>query len=347
MLIPAEFPGTAVPEMDDVDRAVLAALAGNGRASWGEIGAAAGCSASTAQRRYQRLHEAGYVKVIAASDVLASGFGLSVEVRVSCGAAGVAALADALTARDEVRFVATLTGSADIVAQLVVSDHRQLETLVQELFSEAGARSEALTTLRTFTVPFAALPGVRPAAAASTGGESAATPNAAIPDPRVDEGVAPLSASATPLERAVFENLIDDGRLPLVDLARAVGQSEGVVKRVLDALIASGRIRIGPLVAPALFGLNTELTVWISVAPDHLSEAARQLAAHPAVAYTAATAGRYNLVAQVFLRDVSATYDFTTAVLGALPGVREVDVAIQMTTRKRMWARLEEGRFAS
>ena len=346
MSIPAELALPEVPELDDVDRAILSALATNGRASWADVGTAAGCSGSTAQRRFQRLRDAGYVKVIATSDVLASGFGLSVELRVTCGASGTDPVVAALGARDEVRFLATLTGSADLVAQLVVSDHHQLERLLHELFSDTGAQTEALTTLRTFTVPFAALPGVAalPAAAKL---EASTVPNAAIPDPRVEEGVAPLSASATALERAVFENLIDDGRLPLVDLARAVGQSEGVVKRILDALVSSGRVRVGPLVAPALFDLNTELTVWVSVAPDRLSDAARQLATHPAVAYAAATAGRYNLVAQVFLHDVSAIYDFTTAVLGALPGVREVDVAIQLTTHKRMWARLEEGRFAS
>ncbi len=344
MSIPADDSRSVHLELDVLDRAILSALAANGRASWGAIGAAAGCSGSTAQRRYQRLRDAGCVKVIAASDVLASGFGLSVEVRVVCGSADVTSLVARLAERDEVRFLATLTGSADVVAQLVVSDHRQLERLLGELFVGNGIRTEALTVLRTFTVPFSAFPGVL---ASSVGDDSETTtaPNAAVPDPAVDEGVPPLSASATGLERAVFEQLIDDGRVPLVELARAVGLGEVVVKRVLDALISSGRIRIGPLVAPELFGLGTQLTVWASVAPDRLSEAARHLAGHPSVAYAAATAGRYNLVAQAFLPNVGAIYEFDTTVLGALPGVREVDVAIQMTTHKRMWSRVKEGRF--
>ncbi|OII13199.1 Lrp/AsnC family transcriptional regulator [Curtobacterium sp. MCBA15_008] len=341
---------------DDVDRAVLRALAHDGRASWATIGELAGCSTSTAQRRVTRLVEDGSVRIIAASDVLASGFGVSTKVRIRSGAARADALADALARRPEVRFAATLTGSADCTAEVVLPRVGDLTAFLSTIEIDGRpVETEALPIVRTFTAPFTVFPGdalattspTDPASAAPTGGSAprSATANAPAPDPSTGEGVAPLHADATPEERAVFAALVHDGRKPLTDLAREVGRSEAVTRRTLEDLVQSGRLRIGPLVAPALLGRTTELEVWISVAPDRLSDAAVQLAGHPSVHYAAASLGRYNLIGQAFLPDFASVYTFTTDVLGALPGVREVDVTVQLRTVKRMWSRIDDGRF--
>jgi len=350
--------------LDDVDRRLLAALAADGRGSWAHLAAGAGCSVSTVQRRFARLVDAGVMTVIAAADVLASGLGVSVMTRVQCGPADVEAVVDRLRRRPEVRFATTVSGSTDCVVEFVVPRFADLQALLGELFPEPGIRTEALPVLRTFTVPFASFPGAAagpttPAASprATTtepapGDDAPATspgddtPNAAAPDLDESEGVVPVAATATDAERQVLDLLVVDGRLPVADLARSIGKSETATGRLLQTMISSGRLRVGPLVTPDLLGLDTELMVWISVAPDQLGAAARQLARHGSVHYAAATAGRFNLIGQAFLGGFAEVYDFTTTVLGALPGVREVDVSVQMTTHKRMWTPLVGGRFA-
>ncbi|MFJ3383174.1 MULTISPECIES: Lrp/AsnC family transcriptional regulator [unclassified Curtobacterium] len=335
---------------DDVDRAVLRALAHDGRASWATIGELAGCSTSTAQRRVTRLVEEGAVRIIAASDVLAAGFGVSTKVRMRSGAARADALADALARRPEVRFVATLTGSADCTAEVVLPRVGDLTTFLSTIEVDGRpVETEALPIVRTFTAPFTVFPGD---ALATTGRAPpptarSTTANAPAPDPSSGQGVTPVHADATPEERAVFAALVRDGRKPLTDLAREVGRSEAATRRTLEDLVQSGRLRIGPLVAPALLDRATELEVWISVAPDQLSAAAAQLAGHPSVHYAAASLGRFNLIGQAFLPDFASVYTFTTDVLGALPGVREVDVTVQLRTVKRMWSRIEDGRFVA
>jgi DNA-binding Lrp family transcriptional regulator len=330
---------------DEVDRAVLRALAHDGRASWAAIGELAGCSPSTAQRRVARLVEDGAVRIIAASDVLAAGFGVSTKVRIKSGADRADALADALARRPEVRFAATLTGSADCTAEVVLPRVGDLTAFLSTIEVDGRpVETEALPIVRTFTAPFTVFPGDGPRPT-PTAAPRSATANAPAPDPSTGEGVAPLHADATVEERSVFAALVRDGRKPLTDLAREVGRSEAATRRTLEDLVQSGRLRIGPLVAPALLGRTTELEVWISVAPDRLSAAAAQLAGHPAVHYAAASLGRYNLIGQAFLPDFASVYTFTTDVLGALPGVREVDVTVQLRTVKRMWSRIEDGRF--
>jgi len=335
--------------LDDVDRRLLAALAVDGRASWSSLGAAARCSASTAQRRWTRLRDAGMATVIGASDVLAAGFGVSAMVRMGCSTQVLPEVVARLRTRREVRFLATLTGTADCVAEVVVPDFADLEPFLTELAPDVDLRTEALPVLRTFTVPFAAFlddAGTTPASAGATSDSpEAGTANAAAPDLHAMDGVVPVTATATQLERDVFERLVVDGRIPVVDLAAAVGRSEPTTKRAVESLVADGRVRIGPLVVPRLMALRTELMVWISVAPDLVGDAARQLARHPLVHYAAATAGRFNVIGQAFLPTFADVYDFSTAVLGALPGVREVDLTVQMTTHKRMWQPITDGRF--
>ncbi|MBE7163555.1 MAG: Lrp/AsnC ligand binding domain-containing protein, partial [Williamsia herbipolensis] len=282
----------------------------------------------------------GTVRIIAASDVLAAGFGVSAKVRFRSGAGRADALADALAARPEVRFVATLTGSADVSAEIVLPRMADLTGFLGTVTVDGHpVETEALPVVRTFTAPFTVFPGE--ALVRSPGVSD--TANAPAPDP--SDGVAPVHADATEVERAVLGGLVHDGRRSLAELARRTGRSEATTRRVLEDLLRSGRLRIGPLVAPALLGRTTALEVWISVAPDRLSAAAAQLAAHPDVHYAAASLGRFNLVGQVFLPDFASVYTFTTDVLGALPGVREVDTTVQLRTAKRMWSRLADDRF--
>ncbi|GAB3929213.1 hypothetical protein GCM10011575_26300 [Microlunatus endophyticus] len=68
--------------------------------------------------------------------------------------------------------------------------------------------------------------------------------------------------------------------------------------------------------------------VWLSVAPESLEPAALALTRHPATKYLSATAGRYNLVGLVVVEHYQDLYDFASKVLGALPGVRDLDLTL-------------------
>ncbi|WP_104190414.1 Lrp/AsnC family transcriptional regulator [Cryobacterium sp. Y82] len=341
-----EFVGAEPVQLTALDQLIVRALAANGRDSWATIAQVVGSSPSTVQRRYARLHDMGAIHVVGAVDASATGLGIATMVRIQCGSAATASVVATLSRRPEVRFVSTLTGSADCVAEFVVPRLADLERLLQELLADPSIRTEAVPVLRTFTVPFDAFPGALEGAG-EIGWKAATeyTGNAVAPNLEAIEGVVPARTHLNSLERAVVEILIPDGRTPLIDVARAIGRSEATTRRVIDELLYSGRLRIGPLLAPHLLSIETELMLWISVSPDQLGAAARQLAQHSAVHYAAAAAGRYNLIGQVFLADFADLYDFTTHVLGALPGVREVDLTIQMTTHKRMWTPIVDSRF--
>ncbi|OMH35019.1 hypothetical protein BGP79_01360 [Tersicoccus sp. Bi-70] len=317
----------------------MAALATNGRAPWQALADLAGLSTSTAQRRVARLIDAGLVRIIGATDVVAAGFGITALVRIHCSADHIAEVQRALTRRADVRFCASVTGTAAIVTDMAARSMADLAAALAELMATLPVTgTETFPTTRTFTAPFTVFPQADPRTLE-------ADTHANAPAPDASHGVPQLARHATGTERAVLGAVVEDGRRPVTDIAAQTGLPESTVRRTIDDLITSGRLRIGPLVAPLALGLEVALFVWLSVDPSRVRDAAARLAETPGVHAAFASLGRFNLVAQVFLPGIADVYSFSTERLGSIPGVRDLEVTVQVHTTKRMWIGVTGGRF--
>ncbi len=101
-------------------------------------------------------------------------------------------------------------------------------------------------------------------------------------------------------------------------------------------MVARGCLRFRTLVEPTLLGFSVELMLARRRAGPS-RDGGPPAATHPGTRYLSATAGRFNLCAQVSLRHYADLYRFTTDVVGALPGVRRADTTLQLETLKRAW----------
>lgn len=314
--------------VDEVDRAIVAALQVDGRAPWHAVARVVGASEATVKRRAARLEEAGLLRVIGVVDVLRCGLGVPVLMRVRCRPGASVEVAGQIAARAEARFVCVVTGTADCVAELVVPGPRDfVRVLVADLRLLDGVlETETLAVMRTFISNHDWDP---------TGLGSGALPFEEQiwenPPERLDE-----------LERAIIEALGDSGRMSYAELARRVGSSEATARRRVDSLVRRGCLRFRTLAEPYVLGFGTELMLWVDVDPARLDGAGQQLAAHPGTKYLSATTGRYNLAGQIVLRHYGELYRYTTDVVGALPGVRSADVTLQIDTLKRAWVPVPE-----
>lgn len=329
--------------LDAVDRRLVAALQLDGRAPWHAVARAVGASESTVQRRFAALRERGAARVIGVVDVLRCGLGVPVLVRVSCRPGTSGEVATRLAARPEARFVASVTGSTDVVAEFVVADHRDLSRFVGhgELPGpELVVDAETLTVMRTFTSAHDWDTGLLGAQASELLRPDPVRPFEdqvwEQPPDRLDD-----------LELAVAATLGEDGRMPVKEIARQVGAGEATVARRIDSMVSRGCLRFRTLVEPALLGFSVELMLWIDVEPAHLEAAGRRLAEFPGTKYLSATAGTFNLCGQVSLRHFADLYRFTTDVVGALPGVRRADTTLQLEARKRAWVPIAPERLAT
>lgn len=82
--------------------------------------------------------------------------------------------------------------------------------------------------------------------------------------------------------------------------------------------------------------------VWLSIEPDRLDAAGRQLARHPGTKFLAAATGRFNLVGHMVLPRRTDLFRYTGEVIGALPGLNASDVTVHLATVKGAWTRLDQ-----
>ena len=114
--------------LDTLDKRILQALQGNGRATYDELAAGVGLSASATLRRVKRLEDAGviagYVALVAPEKV---GLGLTAYINVrlakhSPQRSPVDAFAAAVQAWPEVVECAALTGDMDYLLRVLARD---------------------------------------------------------------------------------------------------------------------------------------------------------------------------------------------------------------------------------
>jgi DNA-binding Lrp family transcriptional regulator len=141
-------PGT---EATDLDAALFAALALDGRTPYAELAAAAGWSETTVRRRMDQLREAGLLYYDLELDMPAFGFHAPAWLWLSVPPAYLAEVGTALVKFPEVAYVAAVTGPANLAACAVCRDE---EALYEFLTGRVGAlpgiaRVEVSPVIRT------------------------------------------------------------------------------------------------------------------------------------------------------------------------------------------------------
>jgi DNA-binding Lrp family transcriptional regulator len=318
------------PEAVTLDQRIAMALQLRGRASWRDIARLLGTSESTVARRARALMEAGLIRITAVPDPQRCGFGYPVLVQLVCSPDQVGTVAARLAERHDVRFLAAVTGPFDIVAEVIVGSSRDLAgVLLDELASVPGVvRTTTETVLRTFKMAY---DWSRPLLESVV-----ALPPAPSRDVR-----APLPPVVLDdVDLRLIDLLREDGRRTFQELAVALGISESAARRRVGHLISSGCVTPVTLVAPPFLGYGVEALVFLRVELGRLEEVAGALVDRPEVRYLSATCGRSDLVAEVILRTQDDLYQFRTRVLGDLPGIRDVDVALELQTFARAHLRL-------
>ena len=117
--------------IDGIDRAIIRQLQLDGRASYADLAGEVGLSAPAVRQRMQRLMETGLLQVVAVTDPLK--LGLPVMALVVIAVDGdIRAVADAVSAIDEVIYVVLTSGSFDLFAEVVCADMDELFAVVND-----------------------------------------------------------------------------------------------------------------------------------------------------------------------------------------------------------------------
>ena len=311
-------------ELDKLDRRIMHALHVDGRASFARVGEVLGVSDRTVARRWARMREADRVRLVAA----VTGFGgAQWIIRMRCRPGSATEVAHALAQREDTRWVQLLSGGTEISASVQAWSAEERDELILHRLQ----RTAPIQTVTAHSIlhVFGGGPDLFHAVHV--------LPPDQVADLRPTLRAEPADGIAD-ADRPLLRVLRRDGRAPYAELAAATGWSESTVARRIEALRAAGLLFFDLDVDDRLLGFHAHTRMWLTVPPVHLLEVGRAIAAHPEVAFCAATTGRSNLTVSVVCRDEADLFRYLTERIGALPTIGDVETGPIMRTVKRAGA---------
>jgi Lrp/AsnC family transcriptional regulator for asnA, asnC and gidA len=136
------------------------------------------------------------------------------------------------------------------------------------------------------------------------------------------------------LDKEILRVLRRDGRTSNVEVARRLGVTETTVRKRIAALLADELVEIVAVPTPKLAGLSVSALIGISVHLTHLKEVTEALVKRPEVRYCGLSTGRYDIMVEAFFSDNEHVLEFTTEVLGCMPGITDVETSLILKIQK-------------
>ena len=136
------------------------------------------------------------------------------------------------------------------------------------------------------------------------------------------------------LDYEILALLQQDGRRSFTQIGKAVGFSEGTIRKRVTRLVDEGIIRIIGLVDPHLVGFDAPAIIQVSVTPPHLEEAAQAITQFPEVSYLLMVSGEFDLIVEVRCQNREHLASFIRDDLQRVPGVQRTVSSLVLHTYK-------------
>lgn len=317
--VPGRSQSRPVRSLDELDRKIILALQGDGRASWTSVAALCDTSVPTVARRVQQLLSDNLLKVSVLPSLGSTGPVENFFTRIGCRPGSQLDVAEQLVARDDVRWASLITGSYDIAVELVVNTGpaRYPKTILELQQIDGIQRWYSDLLLHVYKV---SLDWYRQ-----------------LLDEDADLSPVPMCAPdhLDKVDWAILNQLRDDGRASFKTLANALDLNESTVRRRFERMINDGCAVVSTIVPAPVLGLEAETLLWVTVEPARLSEVAAALHRHPAVRYLGATLDGNSLLCEVITESTRGLFEFTTETLAKLRGVIGWNASVELLTLKR------------
>jgi Lrp/AsnC family transcriptional regulator, regulator for asnA, asnC and gidA len=142
--------------LDETDRAIIGLLQLDGRMPYREIARQLGVAEGTVRFRANRLMRSGALTIVAIADPFRLGYSVLAFSLLNVVPDRQQPVIDALTSWDEITYISSCTGRADLYAQLVCRDHDHLWELLYERMPGVGGitGSETFMELKMHKVSY-------------------------------------------------------------------------------------------------------------------------------------------------------------------------------------------------
>lgn len=152
---------------------------------------------------------------------------------------------------------------------------------------------------------------------------------------RRPDGLSGVVLDAT--DKAIIEQLQQDGRRPYTRIGKAVGLSEAAVRQRVAHLVEAGVMQIVAVTDPLTLGFERMAMIGVKVEGD-VRVAADKVAAIPEVDYVVICAGSFDMLLEVVCEDDEALFALLNDKIRAVPGVRATETFIYLQLRKQTYS---------
>lgn len=306
--------------LDDLDRQIIVALQGDGRASWTSVAALCETSVPTVARRVQQLVADNMLKIAVLPNLGSTGPVETFFTRIGCRPGTQLDVAEQLVAREDVRWASLITGTYDLAIELVVNAGatRYPRTMLELQQIDGVQRWYSDLLLHVYKVSHDWYRQL-------VSGDDGSPPKVSLCAPdHLDK-----------VDWAILRCLRDDGRASFQTIASALEINESTVRRRFERMINDGCAAVFTIVPSSLLGLEAETLLWVTVEPAKLAQVADALTRHRSVRYLGATLDGNALLCEVIADSTRGLFEFTTQTLATLAGVVGWSASVELLTLKR------------
>jgi len=136
------------------------------------------------------------------------------------------------------------------------------------------------------------------------------------------------------LDKLILQTLQEDGRTPFTRIARQAGVSETTIRSRYQNLVEEGIVHTVGIVDPYALGFQAPALIGVSIEPGTVDQVARTIAELPEVSYLVMTFGPFDLVIEVFCRDLPHLTHLVTQKIHLIPGVRSTETLMIVRSYK-------------
>jgi Lrp/AsnC family transcriptional regulator for asnA, asnC and gidA len=138
-------------------------------------------------------------------------------------------------------------------------------------------------------------------------------------------------------DKAIIEQLQQDGRRPYTQIARAVGLSEAAIRQRVQRLLDGGVMQIVAVTDPLTLGFLRQAMVGLKVDGD-LQSVAETIGSIPEVDYVVLTAGSFDLIVEVVVEDDDHLLSILNDKIRPIPGVSlETFIYLRLHKQTYQW----------
>ncbi len=136
--------------------------------------------------------------------------------------------------------------------------------------------------------------------------------------------------------KAIVEELQQDGRRTYGAIAEAVGLSEAAVRQRVQKMREAGVMQIVAVTDPLQVGFRCQAMVGIRTDGDSRT-VATQLAAVDNIDYVVMCTGSFDILVELVCEDEDALLDLLNGVVRRIPGVRETETFMYLKLTKQTY----------